>query len=148
MRWAAKACLCLLTGLLVASPGSALDWEVNSYVFATEKPNGFNSSYVWGRGTHQLAVTRVKLIDSIIPFRFKISHGELRWEGQGMDACATPWKWASDQFLFQECRTYAMQAPCDDGAWTAAVTGKLDFHPAGGIRFSITVPNRLNCACT
>ncbi len=148
MRRVAMTCFCLAICVLAASPGSALDWEVRSYVYANEKPEGPNSSYVWGRGVHQLVVSHVKLIDSIVPFRFRVSSGELRWESQEMDTCAKPWKWSGQGFYFQECKTYAIQESCDDGAWTAAVTGKLDFHPAGGTRFSVSRPNILHCACT
>lgn len=148
MRRVAMIFCCLAIGVLAASPGSALDWEVRSYVFANEKPTGPNSSYVWGRGVHQLVVSHVKLIDTVIPFRFKISSGQLKWESEEMDACAKPWTWSWQEVYFQECRTSAIQAFCDDGSWTASVTGKLDLHPAGGTRFSISPPNLLHCACT
>ena len=133
---------------LAPRPGEALRWEVFSYVFATEKPNGLNTSYVWSRGYHQLAVTHIRTIDTIIPFRARISTGEVKFEGAPMDACSTSWRWSFDEAFFHECKTYAIQPVCEDGAWSSAVTGRLDFHPNGGYRFATSAPKLMNCACT
>lgn len=138
----------LLVGLFAAAPGSALEWDVESYVFATEKPNGIGSSYVWGRGVHQLMITDLGVFDTVIPFRYKITAGELRHEGAGMDACATSWHWSSSQSFFQECRTYSLLVPCQNGTWSATTTGRLVLHIDGGTKFDISPPNLLNCACS
>ncbi|MEJ2084822.1 MAG: hypothetical protein P8Y44_03990 [Acidobacteriota bacterium] len=138
----------LLVGPFVPAPGSALEWDVESYVFATEKPNGIGSSYIWGRGVHQLMITDLDVLDSIIPFRYKVTTGALRHEGAGMDACSTPWQWSTGQSFLKECRTYSLLVPCQNGTWSATTTGRLIFHVDGGTKFDVSPPNLLNCACS
>jgi len=139
---------CLAVMLLAAAPAWALDWEVRAFVFATEKPNGIGSSYVWGRGSHQVLVTRLSVVDMLIPFRYKVANGVLRHEGAGMDACSTSWMWSSSEDYLQECKTYSLLVPCQNGTWSSTTTGRLSFHPDGGTMFAASIPKLLNCACS
>ena len=139
---------CLAVLLLAAAPVWALDWEVRAFVFATEKPNGPGSSYVWGRGTHQLLVTNLSVVDQVLLFRYKVTSGDLRHEGAGMDACTTSWKWSSSESYIQECKTYSLLVPCQNGTWSGTTTGKLSLHPDGGTMFTASAPKLLNCACS
>lgn len=138
---------CLLAVALSAEPAKALNWRAKSYVFPTEKPQG-ESSYVWTRGKHQVQILRVKLVDTIIPFRYRVKSGELRFQSSTEDMCASTWVWSWQEVFFKECPTYDIQAFCENGDWTAATTGELDFNPAAGFMFDITPPNMLHCACT
>ena len=147
MKRAAIVTFCLWVAILSAVPAMALTWRVKSYVFPTEKPQG-TSSYVWGRGTHQVLINHVRLIDSAIPFRFRIKRGDLMFDGASLDHCDSVWKWSWQGVFYKECKTYDIQAFCEDGAWSASVTGELDIHPQGGTMFSITPPKMLHCACS
>ena len=138
MRLSLLAAMIVLLSALGPSFSEALEWEVNTFLFATEKPTGPDSSYVWARGLHQLEISRVRFADMLFPFRSRVSYGELFWEGI----------WVSNQVFFHECRTTLDQDPCESGIWHTTVTGRLEFHPKGGIKFKTSGPTVVNCACT
>ncbi len=140
--------LCMATGFLVATAGSALEWNIEAHVFATERPIDHQSSKVRGRGTHRLILNQLSLADRLFPIRSRLTTGELLWEGQRLDGCSTAWGWTYRGVLYHECRTEYDQNPCDDGVWAGLSKGKLENHPGGGWKLAVTPPKLVNCTCT
>ena len=116
-------------------------------MYATERPTGQQSSTVRGRGTHRLLLSQISTADGIFPIRSRLIAGELRWEGQRLAFCSTAWGWASRGVTHHECRTEFTLDPCEDGVWTATATGKLEGHPYGGLKLTVSLPKLVNCTC-
>ncbi|MGB5161628.1 MAG: hypothetical protein WBP10_07165 [Thermoanaerobaculia bacterium] len=140
--------LAMAIGFLFATLGSALEWRVDAYVFATEKPIDQLSSKVRARGTHRLSLSQISVADQLFPIRSRLIAGELRWEGQPQTTCSTAWGWVSRGVFYHECRTQYTLNPCEDGVWTTLTTGRLEGHPKGGVKLAVSLPKLVNCTCT
>lgn len=147
MKCVALVCCLAVLGSLGATAGFGLEWRVEAFVFATEKPQGPGLSRVGGRGVHRLLLETISIADTIFPIRSRLIAGELFWEFQRGDVCSTPWGFAAFGAIYHECRTEYIQNPCDDGIWSSFTTGRVSLHPQGGTKLMASVPKQVVCAC-
>ncbi len=133
--------LIALLAIIGASPVGALSWQVQSFVFASEKPTGPNSSKVNARGTHRLSIDT----DPGDSGNANIvrSGTELLQDSDEMDDCGTSLQ-SYPATTFHQCTTEYTQDPCEDASWTAVTKAWIN----GSTDTESSVPKDVTCTCT
>lgn len=147
MKKATVVLVMLLTVLLFAPAAHALKWRayVGMSVRLMPRPEP-QEARVLAKGFHQVRITQISVQDRLLPIRIRVDAGDLTENGQFRGHCETGWRFAADT-LDVRCTTNSVTDPCENAWWQAITTGRLQGHPAGGVKNNFSEAMFIDCEC-